>query len=119
MVAAGLLPRPVNPGPESTAIQSRIILVPLSRDLRLSGNELEWNVQLRSGFDRDHELSSPILLDAAVITADGSLRHAAVPASASFLLETRAEVTVKNKSMVTGVRSATVSGVLAVETVGV
>ncbi len=42
---------------------------------------------LRSGFDRNHELSSPIVLGAAVITADGSLRHAAVLADCAQWLE--------------------------------
>lgn len=80
-----------------------------------SADDLELNVQFRSGHDRDHELATPVSLATALITANGSVRHASVSAGPSFQLVSRVQVTAKNRSGVSGVRTATLSAVIAVE----
>ncbi len=83
-------------------------------------NDVEWNVVFRSGFDRGHETTDVNKLDAAgtQINANGSKRHAAFTDLSKFLLESRLQVSARNKVGVSGQRTVLASGVLAVETVG-
>lgn len=84
-------------------------------------NDVEWNVVFRAGFDRNHETATVNKLDPTAVTqinANGSLRSIAFTDVTKFLLESRLQVSAQNRSGVSGLRSITVSAVLAVETIG-
>lgn len=83
-------------------------------------NDVEWNVVFRSGFDRNHETADINKLESAGthINANGAKRHTAFTDTTKFLLESRLQVSAQNRSGVSGLRTITVSAVLAVETVG-
>lgn len=84
-----------------------------------SNSEFEWNIVFRSGYDRDHETADINKIGpSANISSSGSARHSAFTDTTKFMLASRLQILLKNKSAVTGVRSATLSAVLAVTTVG-
>jgi hypothetical protein len=87
-----------------------------------SANEFEWNVVFNSGFDRDHEItagSPSFKLLGTNISANGPGKSATPYTTlANFMLESRLAIMAKNKDMLSGVRTARCSAVLAVETVG-
>lgn len=84
-------------------------------------NDLEWNVVFRSGFDRNHETTDINKLDTGAnqINTNGSLRSAAFTTLSKFMLESRLQVSAQNRTGVSGLRTVTVSAVLAIETIGV
>lgn len=82
-----------------------------------AGNEFEWNVQFRSGFDRDHELATVVALATPNISTNGPIRHGPVNVSNSFQLASQLQVVARNGVGFSGVRTAVVSAVLAVELV--
>lgn len=84
-----------------------------------ANNEFEWNLVFRSGHDRHHETADINKIGpTAHISTSGSARHSAFTDTTKFLLESRLQISVNNKTGVSGVRSATISAVLAVQTVG-
>ena len=84
-----------------------------------ASNEFEWNIVFRSGFDRDHETSDINKIGpSANISVSGSARQSAFTDTTKFLLASRLQLLLKNKTSTNGVRSATLSAVLAITTVG-
>ena len=83
-------------------------------------NDVEWNVVFRSGFDRDHETTDINKLEASAtqINTNGSKRHAVFNDLTKFLVESRLQVSAQNRTGVSGLRTITVNGILAVDTVG-
>jgi len=80
-----------------------------------NGNDLEWNVELIGGYDRDNEVTAIPLSATDINTNDAPVRAAAVTSVANFLPHSRLRIRVKNRNSVTGVNSALVSAVLLVK----
>ena len=81
------------------------------------GNELEWNIGFLSGFDRGHQ-GNFTAIATSNITVDGSARSSAYTTVTNFNLDSRLQLMLKNKTSTSGVRSATISAVLLVQTIG-
>lgn len=81
-------------------------------------NEYEWNVVFRSGFNRNWETADINAISTSNITGEGSSKSAVFTTTSKFYLESRLQIRVNNKTGTSGVRIASISGVLAVETVG-
>ena len=81
-------------------------------------DEYEWNLVFRSGFDRHHETADIIALSSSNITSNGSGKTSAYTTVSKFLLESRLQIRANNKTGTSGVRTAKISAVLAVETIG-
>ncbi len=84
-----------------------------------AGDTIEWNVELILGYDRDHEVATPIPLagpDTDVKTNDQPRRWPAVTsADEEFLPHARLRVRVKNKDGVTGVQTALADATLLIQ----
>ncbi len=79
-------------------------------------NELEWNVGMIPGFDRDNEVATPIALASGDINAnDVPTRQTPITSQGSFLPHSRLRLRVRNKANTAGVRSALVSAILLVK----
>jgi hypothetical protein len=85
-----------------------------------TGNDVEWNVMVWSGYNRNHELpnSFPLVTAGTHINANGPLRHAPINVNTSFMLESRLQVMAQNRLTVAGPKTLIVGATLAVETVG-
>lgn len=81
----------------------------------VASTDLEWNVAFISGFDRNHEASA---IDINTVTFDSTMtagaRSAEYTTTSNFLPSTRLQVWWRNKAGISGVKTATLSGVLGV-----
>ena len=78
-----------------------------------AAGELEWNIELVPGYDRNNEKAA-VALVAADINADGTNRNTGYTTLADFMTNGRLRIRHKNKNTVTGVRSALISAYLLV-----
>lgn len=81
-----------------------------------TGNELEWNIELIPGYDRNNEKPAVALVPADIV-ADGTNRNAAYTVTADFLPTGRLRIRHKNKNTISGVRSALIGAYLLVTTI--
>ncbi len=80
--------------------------------------DLEWGVELVSGWDRDNELPTALLLTQGDIsTNDEPKRHTAITAIDKFLPHSRVRIRSRNKPNVAGVHTAVVSVMVLVKLV--
>jgi len=82
-----------------------------------AGDTIEWNVELILGYDRDHEVATPIpLATTDVNTNDLPQRWPAITsADEDFLPHARLRVKVKNKNDVTGVQTCLADATLLIK----
>lgn len=78
-----------------------------------ASGELEWNIELVPGFDRNNEKAA-VALVTADINADGTARNAGYTTVTDFMTNGRLRIRHKNKNAVSGVRSALISAYLLV-----
>lgn len=79
------------------------------------GTDFEWNIGFLSGFDRTHQ-GNFTAISPSNINTNGSARSSVYNTIANFNLDSRLQLRVKGAT--SGVKSATVSAVLLVQTVG-
>lgn len=81
----------------------------------VASTDIEWNIAFISGFDRAHENSA---IDISSSTFDSTMtygvRSAEYTTTSNFLLSTRLQMWIRNKTGISGVKTATLSGVLGV-----
>lgn len=76
-------------------------------------SDFEWNVSFISGFDRAHEALA-IDIGASNLDSASGMRTAEYTTTTNFLLESRLQLWWRNKSGVSGVKTAQLSAVLGV-----
>ena len=79
------------------------------------GENLEWNVELISGYDRDNELPAVPVVGTDIHTNDTPARSGPYTTMTSFLPHARLRLRFKNKSGINGVQSAILSATLLVK----
>ena len=76
---------------------------------------IEWNMELIGGYDRDNEVAAVRLSTADINTNDIPVRTPPVTTLTAFLPHSRLRIALKNKDGITGVQSAIISVMLLVK----
>lgn len=84
----------------------------------VAANMIDWNVAFYSGFDRNHQPSSPINIASSPLGAPGSSRTLDYDDVGNFMLDTRLVLWWANKTGVSGVKTPILSAVLGARMIG-
>ena len=78
--------------------------------------DFEWNVAFYSGFDRDHQQTAPIDINAVNFSAvlPQGQRSVEYTTTTNFLPESRLQLWWRNPTGISGSKSAVVSGILGI-----